>query len=141
MIDEMTEEVIRRIKQRYILVEKTFNMNSNDYITEEMVRDRVWIENAMTILCQSLQVDKALFDKRPRAVGRMKIATLIFVKILRDLPEEPFSYSKIGRYIKKDHATIMHSYKVANTKYERDFEFKSEYLQVKKQIEQSLKTW
>lgn len=26
MIDEITEEVIRRIKQRYLLVEKSFNL-------------------------------------------------------------------------------------------------------------------
>lgn len=137
MIEEITEEVIRRINQRYILVEKTFNLSS--HIEEGDIKIRMFTENIIEVACKYFYVEKIDFKSGAHLRGPFKKVAMCYVALCRELPEEPISYTKIGFQIKKDHATIMNIKNKWEQKMEKDFEFRQDYNAVKKQVEESLK--
>lgn len=135
MLDDLTEAVIERIKQRYILVEKTFNLNQNESIEIE----RIFMENMADIICKYYEANKERFLNGAHLVNVYKKCAMCFVSMCRDLPEESISYGKIGHFLKKDHSSVIAIRRNWEKHMGKSFDFRIEFEMVKKQVEESLK--
>ena len=64
-------------------------------------------------------------------------ARRMFGMVLRSM-EKPYTFARIGRYLRKDHATILHYMKTSEGLLQTDPDFKSKYNRVQKRFESEL---
>ncbi len=139
----ISDFVIKNIKQKYILVEKTFNLD--DYKTEEykkkMVTFNTFIENVVNIACGYFKIDKnELMSQKKVRSGYNKV-TWCIAHLCKELPETPIPQAIFGALFGKHHSTVVHWNRMAEGTMSRSFEYNHDVNEVKKLVEQSLKTY
>jgi chromosomal replication initiation ATPase DnaA len=137
-VDIITEAVIKKISEKYILVEKTFNLDTT-YAEDKQARLNVFIENITTITCKYFRVDKDTMMAQEKIKSEFYKSCWCIGYLCKELPETPISQAAVGRFFNKNHATINHWQKMAESCMLRNFEFKYDVNEVKKLVEQSLK--
>jgi hypothetical protein len=64
-------------------------------------------------------------------------ARRMFAMVLRGM-ENPYTFGRIGGYLRKDHSTILHYVKTSKDLLQTDVDFKSKYKEVQKRFESDL---
>tara|TARA_R110002110_G_scaffold68223_4_gene184923 strand:+ start:1058 stop:1705 length:648 start_codon:yes stop_codon:yes gene_type:complete len=74
----------------------------------------------------------------PKRLRQNVDARRMFGMVLRSM-EKPYTFARIGRYLKKDHATILHYMKTSEDILQTDVDFKNKYQEVKERFTVDLK--
>ena len=74
----------------------------------------------------------------PKRLRQNVDARRMFGMALRSM-EKPYTFARIGRYLKKDHATILHYMKTSESILQTDVDFKNKYQEVKERFTVDLK--
>jgi chromosomal replication initiation ATPase DnaA len=144
-LNKLTDAVISKIKEKYILVEKTFNLDT--YNSEERkakeVAYKTFIDNITNIACAyyNLNKDKLMLQAQTKIKSEFYKVVWAVGHLCKEIPESAISQRVIGEFFNKNHATVYHWQALAEAKIEKNFEFKYEVNEIKKLVEQSLKIY
>ncbi|MEK6879421.1 MAG: helix-turn-helix domain-containing protein, partial [Nanoarchaeota archaeon] len=136
-----------KIKEKYLLIEKTFNLNSYESKEDAIMKTKNYdvinsfIENIVNITCGYFKLNKERLLNGRRVSGEYINASYMVAYLCRGLPENPITMITIGMYFKKDHSSIKHWLLMAEKKMQNSFEFKYDINQIQKLVENSLKTY
>jgi chromosomal replication initiation ATPase DnaA len=138
----VVDTVIAKLKEKYFLVEKTFDPT---FRFQKAESQKQFVMNVIGLTCEYFGIKIAVLKSRHR--GRsgntehslVKIRAVV-IKLSRELPEEQIPLGIIGDCIGRDHATGTHAIKMFDS-YLKSIEFKYDYEQIKKKVNESLKMY
>lgn len=131
--------VIAKIKEKYFLVEKTYNFSIE---TTELLTD-AFVENVIFETCKYFKMtkDELILSKRKKFNDDYSFPEVKFIifHMCRELPEEPIQFGKIGRYFGKNHATVLHGTEKCRDLIRLNPSFARDYKQIEKAVNGSMR--
>lgn len=132
-------ETIQAIKEKYVLTEKTFQLEDNS----RHIKQIEFVENAITIAANYFGIDRELFisKKRNKAIyndhSLPSLRSHVYM-VCRNLPEKSISYQVIGLPFGIDHATVLHGKREHEYKCHIHKDFLFDYEKIYNEVERSL---
>lgn len=142
-IDIITEAVISKIKEKYLLVEKTYFLDSRTLgsIKKIDTETQVLMDLIVNVACEHFKILKSgLMDQHVGITPYNKVAWCV-AYVSRRVTNKPIELKNIGTYFKKDHSTIIYWLKRCESKMAVNTEYGYSVQEVKKLVEQSLKNY
>lgn len=142
VFNAVVDAVISKLKEKYFLVEKTFDPTFRFQKTEAQ---KQFVMNVMSFTCEYFGINISDLKSKHKVIRRdtehslAKIRAVV-IKLSRELPEESIPLGIIGECIERDHATGTYTMKVFDS-YLKNKVFKHDYEQIKKKVNESLKMY
>lgn len=136
------DAVIEKLKEKYFLVEKTFDPTFRFQKTEAQ---KQFVMNVMAFTCEYFGITISDLKSKRKILRNdtehslVKIRSIV-IKLSRELPEESIPLGIIGDCVGRDHATGTHAMKMFDG-YLKNKVFKYDYEQIKKKVNESLKMY
>ena len=140
-IDEITAQVIERIKEKYFLIEKTYNLEDVNPLT---IKENLFMETAMCCICEHFSTTKEMvLQKYGKRIDRIDYTgsalKSMFVQLCRSLPEKDISYTSIGKFLNNsDHSKAIYWHKTFNN-HCKDKSYLFDYKTILKSVNEKLK--
>ena len=137
-VNKIAECVIEKIKEKYVLVEKTFQIHKNeDEFREKKIN---FINNIISHCALYYKIESRELYSENKANRKIFNILKIVAKLCRELPEKPISYELISEVLRYDnHSSIVYLMSKFDEKYSKNTEFRLEYHEIKEKIQQGLK--
>ena len=141
--DSAAEIVLAALNEKYILVEKTFNM---DQKTTVDMRKEMFMDNVLSITANHFGISPEEIKGGPGArlikeegITYSEVRIIVY-SICRILPEAPISYEVLRKFFnKKTHVTIQHAMTQKFDGLKEDIVWRKHYQQIVNKVNESLK--
>jgi chromosomal replication initiation ATPase DnaA len=129
LIEEITAGVVERIRRDYYLVPRNVVPTATNKVA--------FLEYVLEFVCQEMDVDRAELCSGNR-VRSMVYARRMYVYMARKFGEKHLSFSVVGKFINKDHASCLHARNQLLNEMSVDKKYRAEVLELESKFQEKM---
>jgi len=129
LIEEITANVVERIRRDYYLVPRNVIPTETNKVA--------FLEYVLEFVCQEMAVNRAELSAGSR-IRPIVLARRMYVYMARKFGEKELSFSVVGKFINKDHASCLHARNQLINEMSVDKKYRAEVLELETKFQEKM---